>query len=324
MHLCRKAANGTEALTQIKALSEGSSPFPYDSDCMDDRLRIPFQVDPEKHANWQELVQYLQTNKKRPLLTQKLSYPAANLTEQISELCIQDGGAAHTSVWDNQSVCYIDVFHPRAEGWLSDELFNNTELLDNGIILTENFPVVENSEQNCPRAQTRLQELMLQVEWSSPSETPNWGSVCPRTTHKVAIDETNERVVEHWELHNVYGQKGLETMSSLMTLGGVEQSGRQGIIISSDSVNTNSLAYGLFNGLQVPFTWNGLRESLSHVLRNCILMPFAGTPICGSFHVNGTESALDQDLCLRWFQLALLLPFARNTYGYVFFCLFAK
>ena len=45
-------------------------------------------------------------------------------------------------------------------------------------------------------------------------------------------------------------------------------------------------------------------------------VPLSGAPICGSTDatlVDNLQSLNDEELCTRWFQLGLLLPFAQST-----------
>ena len=44
-------------------------------------------------------------------------------------------------------------------------------------------------------------------------------------------------------------------------------------------------------------------------------VPLSGAPICGSLDsssVDNVQSVDDEQLCIRWFQLGLLLPFAQS------------
>jgi len=56
--------------------------------------------------------------------------------------------------------------------------------------------------------------------------------------------------------------------------------------------------------------WDYLRYSIAHLFNfNLFGMPFTGADVCGFF------GAKDDDLCARWYQLAVFYPFARSNYN---------
>ena len=57
-------------------------------------------------------------------------------------------------------------------------------------------------------------------------------------------------------------------------------------------------------------TWDSLNFGLASVLRSQMFgMPHTGSDVCG-YNTNG---ALDEELCLRWYQLATFFPLARHS-----------
>jgi len=59
-------------------------------------------------------------------------------------------------------------------------------------------------------------------------------------------------------------------------------------------------------------TWDSLYLGLASVLRSQMFgMPLSGTDVCG--YKSGTDTVLDEELCLRWYQLATFFPLARHS-----------
>lgn len=59
-------------------------------------------------------------------------------------------------------------------------------------------------------------------------------------------------------------------------------------------------------------TWDSLYFGLASTLRSQMFgMPLSGSDVCG-YYANG-EGAIDEELCLRWYQLATLFPLARHS-----------
>ena len=58
-------------------------------------------------------------------------------------------------------------------------------------------------------------------------------------------------------------------------------------------------------------SWNSLYYGLASVLRSQMFgMPLTGTDVCG---YRTEEDTLDEELCLRWYQLATFFPLARHS-----------
>lgn len=303
VNLCPKFQNGTQALEHIMQLDNDL--IPYDSFCIDGS---------EKFDNLDEIVDFLINKaKKKIVLTQNMGLKW-NETEisAIQEILVKDKTNTsnihpYTGVIDNQTVYYLDVFHPNFTQSLTElGLLDFMNIPFSGLILGDNFPKNENATSTCKTPGSFLQNILISGSSIANSEqNGTWGSMCPNMVH--TIGEGREKA--HLEVHNSYG---LEAMKKLREIGlgemKIQARENESFLLSTSSGWTSALYYGGHNGMEVPFTWIGLRESLAHTLRQFVLSPFPSIPICGS-------PSADDTLSLRCYQLGLLLPFAYNSYG---------
>ncbi|ODM95214.1 Lysosomal alpha-glucosidase [Orchesella cincta] len=320
LHLCRKADNGSVVLDELQLMFKENKAIAFDSDCIEEYLRHPFDIDAQRFENLTDILNLLETNLKKVVLSQKVTVPW-----NVSEISQVEGG-----VWlmnatnssdiipflgqvDNITVTYLDFFNPALGNF---PVIPNISLF-NGLSLSENFPILYNASSLCEQPESLIQTMFITSYSSTASINSShyWSSVCPQALHVVGSDsDGNPKYSSHISLHNTYGQQALETVYKTLANESTEaKTENSEMLVTSSSIWTSSMYYGGFNGMQVPFSWKGLQESVAHTIRNYALSPMAGTPICGSMVFN-LSIPRDNDLCLRWFQFGMLLPIARNSY----------
>ncbi|CAL8138030.1 unnamed protein product [Orchesella dallaii] len=316
LHLCRKADNGSVVLDELTQLFQENKAIAYDSDCIEEYLRHP--IDEERFENLTDILTLLKENSKKVVLSQKVTAPWD--TGEIDliyddDVWLQNGtNLTNTTPLlgkvDNVTVTYFDFFNPKLSSF---PIMPNISLL-NGLSLSENFPILYNNSI-CQTPESLIQAMFT----TSNSSTTNlnsslyWTSMCPEALHTVRYgDNGAPTYTSHLTLHNTYGEQALKTVYTTLADETLNPNGTE-MLVTSSSIWTSSMYYGGFNGLQVPFSWKGLQDSVAYAVRNYALSPMAGTPICGSMIFNMTIQK-DNDLCLRWFQFGLLLPIARNSY----------
>jgi len=342
LHLCRKSDNASVILEHLKELNElhsdggtnrNSSRIIYDSDCIDEDLRSPFSIDQEKFPeattdegiDIRDIFDYLQnsTVNKKILLTQKLSIPwnaSQWNTSLIREMLVYNKTGSSSAPFVGHigelNVVYPDVFHPQTFKDFSAWGIDLENMTFDGIIMTDNFPRNDKALETCGKYESFLDRFLSNgTTYTDPDGNLTWGSVCPNMLHTLYDSESDSSTeVLHADVHNVYGQEALNIFLERVIEVIVDEGSINNMVISSSSMWTEGLYYGGRNGMEVAFSWIGLRESLAHYLENFITSPFSGTPICGSFLLNDSR-VFEPDLCLRWYQVGLLLPFAYHSYG---------
>ncbi|CAG7817165.1 unnamed protein product [Allacma fusca] len=324
LHLCRRTTNTSATQEDILHLNREAENdnkdlqgIPYDSDCISEYLRAPFKLN---LTDLDPILQKLKEGSRRFLPSQKFSIKndtvAKMLTPENMQMFILNQYMNDTflGLVGTEHVNYVSVFNEQAQSWMREE-FQIPGNSFNGLVLLENYPLHENAaEEYINKTITEYRSFLndnSRVEFAFSNKT--WGNVPPRTTHmNTSFDGKN---YFHMDVANLYGEISLKFSQELVA--NHEKSSaavNERTVVASSSIWTESYLHGAFTGISVPFTWEGLRSSLSHLLRNFMFAPFGGTPICGSY-VDNSSLPIEQDLCLRWYQVGLLLPFARNTYG---------
>lgn len=352
LHLCRKTSNASQAWSHIQELNEITNPntgerrIPYDSDCIDQDLRNPFGIDYENFPDLelQTIIDFLknETLGKKIVLSQKMSIPFNNETDisEIQEFLVMDKtnlSDIHPflGLIDNHHQTYLDVFHPNIFKNLDiwNFTFGNISLSSlDGLILVDSFPRNEEpmNSSSCKKPDSFLQKLLFATspDTNLDSDSINgdgitrpFGSICPEMLHTLEVAPNGESAQEktHLELHNLYGFQALKKFRQVLISLAAEEDEEDGnlnhLLLSTSSAWSESRYFGVGQGMESNFTWVGLRESLSQILRQFILSPLTGISVCGSFLPN-EYPVMDNNLCLRSYQLALLLPYVYHNYAY--------
>lgn len=335
VHLCRKSKNATSVLKEIEAITCGKS-IPYDSDCIEEGFRNPINVDRNKFPleNITGILEHLASKKTRVMLSQMVTAPSNTTSLSAVSWLFDISNASDIRPFlgkeDNVTYKYIDFFRTHYTNFTLSEAEG---IPLNGIFLSDNFPKLYIATNMCAEPKTRLQKMFTVTTNGRYNSSVLWTSVCPELFHtasnttSIGTINVTHGGVSHQKLHNLYGEESLKQMRALLDSLASEGEGEDeeededenmDIMISSASVWLSSMYYGGFKGLQVPFSWKGLQDSVAHTIRNYALAPIAGTPICGSMIYN-LSIVKNDDLCLRWFQFGLLLPVTHNSYdGLVF------
>lgn len=319
LHLCRRGYNANETIEDLLELSgetNGSIPIPYDSDCIDEHLRNPFAVNSDAFPDYDlsEILELLNFQNKRVILSQRIPFPVNSDTNGSVPLILNRqrnplvGYSSKTT-----QVIYPDYLHPNTLEWVTSQMESLREFPEwdiiSGLTLVDNFPETENVRAVCG-----FDSLKEATRLSTAFYDRNL--VCPHALHENVTLGNHRGETMHLSVHNLFGQ---ESQRSLRTAFEAVALSNERIPVLGASIGIHSKDRDGFSGLQVPFSWKGLSDSLFQILRHFMLLPaLTGTPICGSFITTDPDSdtALENknDLCLRWFQLGLLLPFARNTH----------
>jgi hypothetical protein len=296
----------------------GQLEIPYDSHCIDPLLRSPFALNAERYPpgseTLSEILNYLNSTERHLLLTQTIGIPFSSFENFSADggVAIMDetGSVPLLNLENGVEVFFPDYLHPNTGVWLQQEIQRLDEIpySVSGLVLLNTFPRTENrSASECSTRQnpTRLEKIFYAEDGDSSG-----GEVCPTAIHLPSSEDG--MMTYHFDVHNVYGHSALQEFQKYWDGDGFAQ---ERSVLGSESVWIGSRG---FTGLAVPFTWGGLLESLSHAIRHSMILPFPATPICGSY-LPREEDQVDEvevdDLCLRWFQVGLRLPFARNQNG---------
>lgn len=321
LHLCRTALDERDALVHMQNLTRLN--ITYDSDCIDENLRIPFEIDPGRYPNnLTDITNHLRQQNQNILLVQKIGLPilTTNMTSTDSLLIMKSEdepliGFIDSIQNDENSIYYLDFISPNSTEWVQNQFDDKLIMNDlfNGLVIIENYPLTYNATGTCKNTKTRLEHNFI----ATTVDTVNKGLICPESIHPSSAVELEDEEISttrtHFEVHNIYGHESLIKLLHGFKLK-VDPLEEKRLVFTSSSIWTTSFITAGFNGPEVPFSWNGMIESLDYILRNFMFLQFSGTPICGSYLEETNEEDDTDELCFRWFQLGLLLPFARNSY----------
>lgn len=66
-------------------------------------------------------------------------------------------------------------------------------------------------------------------------------------------------------------------------------------------------------------TWDHLQFTIPHMMNmNMFGIPHSGADVCGFYEMDNTVTSLNEELCLRWLQLATFFPLARHSQDFEF------
>jgi len=122
LHLCRTAVNHDGALSQINATRH----VPYDSDCIDENFRTPFQIDGSRYPpdGTQAIIDHLSKRNLKVLLSQKVVLPGASidLANPLLRLIMLNETHPFVGLFDPERTAYYpDYLAPDSAAWLEDE-----------------------------------------------------------------------------------------------------------------------------------------------------------------------------------------------------------
>lgn len=319
LHLCRRMENSSVVYDDILELTANiNKSIVYESDCIDEYLRHPIHLNGPRfdEPNITEIIGQLDLTSKKIVLSQKSSVLPGGNEDHFKNHLVQTSDSTRRQPYvghvDNVAVKYIDPFPVDISqlSFLEDPFTvssepNKTNVY--GFSLDDNFPLSYQPNGKCNAKGSRLKGYYTTAESTSDAINSSsiWGSLCPdEASHGVS-----NRYVNHMHLHNQYGEQYLKTIHRQFYKTASPP------LLTSGSFWTTSRYYGGYHGMHVPFTWQGLQESVKNIVRNYAMAPVSGTPICGGMLPSNITLEKDNELCLRWFQFGLLLPIARNSYN---------
>lgn len=160
-----------------------------------------------------------------------------------------------------------------------------------GVMLDMNTPVDYNINSSCISDYDQ--------PWASPD-------VFPIYRNTPCLDATfgkNNQTLIHYQYHNIYGQHHMKTYRDYIKQQKDQISFKRPFLLSL-STFTGSGQYGGHWGGHYPSNWSHLPQTIFQVLENSINgIPLSGAPVCGF-----TGEPEDEELCLRWYQLAAFQP----------------
>ena len=194
----------------------------------------------------------------------------------------------------DSEVVYLDYFQN------SDEMHKKL-LVDfketDGVILDLNTPselstVEDGSEERCNKN-----------SYNTPFLSPSGVSLYENT---VCMDAKTKNGLKHMNFHNIYGYQHAKSINNYL----------QGIqkrkFITSLSTFIGSGKYAGHWGGHIPATWEMLKQTLIQTLQFSLYgIPLVGFPVCGFKGI-----LPDDELCIRWYQLAAFQPLMLSHRGF--------
>ena len=128
------------------------------------------------------------------------------------------------------------------------------------------------------------------------------------------------RTETEYNLHSLYGHAMIEithrALTDLSNFNTTLRDKRQFVVTRSTFTGTNQFAsYPIRSRHR---TWESLRNSIPHVMSmNMFGFTHSGADACGTLDIaNSNRTEVDEELCLRWIQLATFFPLARHSQNF--------
>jgi len=138
--------------------------------------------------------------------------------------------------------------------------------------------------------------------WNYPPYVPRWMHDRRMWDRTLCMDAT-QKTDRHYNLHSMYGHQMAVTAHDAYR---DANPGQRGIILSRSTFPGTGKYAGHWLGDNMSI-WKDLHYSVIGMLEFGLFgIPFVGANICGYF------GEAEEQLCLRWHQLGMFYPFARN------------
>lgn len=194
-------------------------------------------------------------------------------------------------------VVYLDYFKKSNE--MHKKLLVDFKDTD-GVMLDLNTPFEsstvegDDSEERCNKNSS----------YNTPFLSPSGISLYENT---VCMDvKTSDGKLRHMNFHNIYGYQHAKSINDYLQ----EIQKRKFIISLSTFIGSGKYA-GHWGG-HIPATWEMLKQTLIQTLQfNLYGIPLVGFPVCGF-----KEISPDDELCIRWYQLAAFQPLMLSHRGF--------
>ena len=294
-HVCRR----TNKLGAFDHNWEGmqNASIPFDSDCIDEQLvATAFEVNNATH--YQSDLQKLYETTTLELVVSHPVQTSVNFQDYGSADYVRDrDDNIVIGTYDSHPVSIPDFESDVTVNWWKRNIqtvLTNLEHNGNkpsGLVMIHNSPYLE-TEDSCNLTSTGF------VPWEIRSHFGT-GSLCPTDVHDGGID--------HLTAHQEYSYKSTQATTEQMT---------DMFTFTKHSIPGTSGIAGIF-GSEYDATWENLKQSLREVME----LGLAGNPMvsmtaCGTRSVAMLNtSAVVDELCLRWYQVAAYMPALNSYYG---------
>ena len=193
-------------------------------------------------------------------------------------------------------VVYLDYFQN------SDEMHKKL-LVDfketDGVILDLNTPFELSTVEDGDTGE----RCNKNSSYNTPFLSPSGISLYENT---VCMDAKTKNGLRHMNFHNIYGYQHAKSINNYLQ--GVQK--RKFIISLSTFIGSGKYA-GHWGG-HIPATWEMLKQTLIQTLQFSLYgIPLVGFPVCGF-----KEISPDDELCIRWYQLAAFQPLMLSHRGF--------
>lgn len=123
----------------------------------------------------------------------------------------------------------------------------------------------------------------------------------------LSLNATHTGGVTDYDVHSLYGHGMMMATSSALSV----MSDNRPFILTKGSFSSTGMWASSVAHSHDKRSWDSLYYGLASTLRSQMFgMPHSGSDVCG-YYANGDQ--LDEELCLRWYQMATFFPLARHS-----------
>lgn len=291
-HICRNTGDTKEFKASVQGMADGGIPF--DSDCIDESLYpTSFELG-VSNANLESALTILKDNGKKFVPKQNPMVLVGGPFHTGESFIMWNGTGEYQGILGDDLVVLPDFSHPDVGTWWTtsyETMQSKLSVPISGMTLAHNSPLIETDplEFDC-----NLEELFFIPK--KLNNTIDLYSVCPIAEHMEGshLTQHTKYPSDHMALADVPNTYSFSEYSSP----GLSAHG--GVIASA-----------------VHPTWSNMKANLKEVLE----LGLVGNPVvamnpCGVLGATplNTSMVLDQ-ICLRWYQMASLMPAMYSFYG---------
>ncbi|KAL5254076.1 hypothetical protein ACHWQZ_G013739 [Mnemiopsis leidyi] len=194
-----------------------------------------------------------------------------------------------------------DYFHPDTSGWLENILTDyRSKLQFDGMLLDENEPTtVSNGAVGGCSTTDPYDNSIYSLKNVRRLQTK---TLCPSARHHGGL--------RHYDVHNICGWRSSAVtkaaMSNVIT-------DKRAVLLSRSTYLGSGVHTGHFIKENAA-TWEDMAHSIVAMLNyNMYGIPLVGANICGhKSGVNADDQSTEEEMCVRWHQLATFYPFAKR------------
>ena len=291
-HVCRKTNNETGFVHAFNKMIE--SRIPFDSDCIDEGL-IPtaFEISDEFRLHIHEDLEMLRNESKKLVVSFPVQIREGFAPEEDFYITYSNGSNV-MGIYNDRNVLLPDFTHPSLPSWWEASLRNLSSELENsveGITFVHNSPLVISGSGSCNMSEYAYIPSAVGIEASD--------GLCPSSTHNDGRD--------HLSIHNTYPYNQMQTTSS---------ADRNLQLFTKYSSPGVSPLGGVYVSSLPIHDWSSLRASLKEAIELGLSgIPLVSMTACGTPASIPLNATIDDDLCLRWYQMAAFMPAMSSFHG---------